>query len=231
MDMKCEECGAIIPNGAKVCPNCGCPVGAYSKNNKINKQKFIKSPKIVVVFILLITIIGFSYLYHINNNQNRTSVTNVASEDNKVGDAAYEIGYKLGLRGHINYPLQSTFRMWWDENELGNTDTFEVLTFYNSIFSLFEEGYRNGQQKSKITEESRFWKGDYCYGLKKMYDDFYKVGKNIGKDGKDVDLETLFSMFYIKGFGPIDNDSEEPIFVEKLFEQFKQGYEDGKFSN
>lgn len=64
-----------------------------------------------------------------------------------------------------------------------------------------------------------------------MYDEFYKVGKNIGKDGKDVDLETLFSMFYIKGFGPIDNDSEEPIFVEKLFEQFKQGYEDGKFSN
>ena len=108
MDMKCEECGAIIPNGAKVCPNCGCPVDAYSKNNKINKQKFIKSPKIVVVFILLITIIGFSYLYHINNNQNRTSVTNVASEDNKVGDAAYEIGYKLGLGGHINYPLQST---------------------------------------------------------------------------------------------------------------------------
>lgn len=24
--IKCEECGSIIPNGAKACPNCGCPI-------------------------------------------------------------------------------------------------------------------------------------------------------------------------------------------------------------
>lgn len=24
-EIRCEECGSIIPNGAKACPNCGCP--------------------------------------------------------------------------------------------------------------------------------------------------------------------------------------------------------------
>lgn len=25
-EIRCEECGSIIPNGAKACPNCGCPI-------------------------------------------------------------------------------------------------------------------------------------------------------------------------------------------------------------
>ena len=25
-EIRCEECSSIIPNGAKACPNCGCPV-------------------------------------------------------------------------------------------------------------------------------------------------------------------------------------------------------------
>lgn len=34
MAIKCEECGIVIPNDAKECPNCGCPVQGV--NNTIN---------------------------------------------------------------------------------------------------------------------------------------------------------------------------------------------------
>ena len=31
---KCEECGLIIPSGAKICPNCGCPVEQQTEEGK-----------------------------------------------------------------------------------------------------------------------------------------------------------------------------------------------------
>lgn len=30
-ERRCEKCGSIIPNGAKACPNCGCPVEQQSE--------------------------------------------------------------------------------------------------------------------------------------------------------------------------------------------------------
>ncbi len=31
-EIRCEECGSIIPNGAKACPNCGCPIEEAQAN-------------------------------------------------------------------------------------------------------------------------------------------------------------------------------------------------------
>lgn len=42
VEKKCEECGTIIPNGVKVCPECGCPVGNESESvNENTKEAFI----------------------------------------------------------------------------------------------------------------------------------------------------------------------------------------------
>lgn len=32
-EIRCEECGSIIPNGAKACPNCGCPINEKNTTN------------------------------------------------------------------------------------------------------------------------------------------------------------------------------------------------------
>lgn len=37
-ERRCEECGSIIPNGAKVCPNCGCPIEEAQENEQTNKN-------------------------------------------------------------------------------------------------------------------------------------------------------------------------------------------------
>lgn len=31
--IECPDCGAIIPNGAKACPNCGCPESVFNNKN------------------------------------------------------------------------------------------------------------------------------------------------------------------------------------------------------
>lgn len=46
-DMKCIECGAILPEGAKECPNCGCPVN-YSEMNKTSESLEPKRENITV---------------------------------------------------------------------------------------------------------------------------------------------------------------------------------------
>ena len=37
-ERRCEECGTIIPNGATVCPNCGCPIEDTQDNGQANKN-------------------------------------------------------------------------------------------------------------------------------------------------------------------------------------------------
>lgn len=37
-ERRCEECGSIIPNGAKACPNCGCPIEDTQDNGQANKN-------------------------------------------------------------------------------------------------------------------------------------------------------------------------------------------------
>lgn len=229
--IECNECGKKVSNKASSCPNCGCPINEHHENYIIKEKKSIEPKKIFIILFLLIAVVWFGRLYYIINTSDPTLPTSIVAQDDEIGSVAYDNGYKCGIQGHINFPLQSTFRMWWDKQELGDTDDVEVRASYKRVYSLFEDGYTKGLQNSKITTESKFWKGKHTYPLNKMYNVFYDLGKNIGKDGKEVNLETLFSMFYIENFGRIDNDSDEPIFVEKLFEQFKSGYEDGKYSN
>ena len=37
-ERRCEDCGSIIPNGAKACPNCGCPIEDAQNNEQANEN-------------------------------------------------------------------------------------------------------------------------------------------------------------------------------------------------
>ncbi len=37
-ERRCEECGSLIPTGAKACPNCGCPVESVQENSQTNSN-------------------------------------------------------------------------------------------------------------------------------------------------------------------------------------------------
>lgn len=77
-DMKCIECGAILPDGAKECPNCGCPVN-YSEMQKTsgsiedkrdnitaNKEREKKNvlPIVSLILGIVIIILGCMVLSH-----------------------------------------------------------------------------------------------------------------------------------------------------------------------
>lgn len=77
-DMKCIECGATLPEGAKECPNCGCPVN-YSEMQKtsesleverdnitMNKEREKKNvlPIVSLVLGIVIVILGCMVLSH-----------------------------------------------------------------------------------------------------------------------------------------------------------------------
>lgn len=77
-EMKCIECGAILPDGAKECPSCGCPVN-YSEMQKTSESPEVKSdnitadkerekknvfPIVSLIFGIVIFILGCVVLSH-----------------------------------------------------------------------------------------------------------------------------------------------------------------------
>lgn len=63
-NIKCSECGTVLPQNATECPNCGCPAPIVSQSPaKKNILSSLNIPSLVALFLgVIIIITGFSLL-------------------------------------------------------------------------------------------------------------------------------------------------------------------------
>lgn len=78
-DVKCEECGTVIPNGTNECPNCGCPQPVSQEEYNAAGyyyvdfnwfEKFSSDPKLLTWLIDVKWLRWFCAPWHIGENNN-----------------------------------------------------------------------------------------------------------------------------------------------------------------
>ena len=62
-ERKCNECGAVIPEGATACPSCGCPIPAEVTKPSEKKQKKRKIPVAINWMAVISLILGVIIIF------------------------------------------------------------------------------------------------------------------------------------------------------------------------